>query len=111
MKVSENDGFYMVGGSPAHSASESEDDTSYSSYDSDEFNHMTYEERRQRRREKYGSRVRERSRDRERERDRERDRGDKNRDRNRDRKEKRSRDAENEVCLRFSEFGHCPDVS
>jgi hypothetical protein len=102
MKVSENDGFYMVGGSPAHSGSESEGDTSYSSYDSDEYNRMTYEERRARRREKYG-RGRDRSRD--------RDRDDKNRDRNRDRKEKKNRDAENEVCLRFSEFGHCPDVS
>jgi hypothetical protein len=92
-KVSDNDGFYMVGGSPDHSGSDSEDDTSYSSYDSEEYHRQSYEDRRNKRRDKYGS-----NRDRERERD-------------RDRKEKKNRETEKEVCLRFSEFGHCPDVS
>ena len=87
----------MVGGSPDHSASDSEDDTSYSSYDSDEYHRSTYEERRNRRRDKFGS-----NRDRERDRERDRDRKD---------KKNRDRDAEKEVCLRFSEFGHCNDVS
>lgn len=83
----------MVGGSPDHSGSDSEDDTSYSSYDSEEYHRQTYEDRRNKRRDKYGS-----NRDRERERDRER-------------KDKKNRETEKEVCLRFSEFGHCPDVS
>jgi hypothetical protein len=87
----------MVGGSPNQSGSESEGDTSYSSYESDEYHRMTYEERRNKRREKFGSN---RDRDRDRERDRERDRRD-----------KKNREAEREVCLRFSEFGSCPDVS
>lgn len=87
----------MVGGSPGHSASDSEGDTSGSSYESEEFRRSTYEERRNKRREKYGSN-----------RDRDRERGD--RDRDRDRKDKKNRDSEKEICLRFAEFGHCPDV-
>lgn len=84
----------MVGGSPNQSGSDSEDDTSYSSYDSEDFHRSTYEERRNKRREKYGSNH---------DRDRERDRGGK--------KEKKSRETEKEVCLRFADSGRCPDVS
>lgn len=91
--MSDNDGLYMVGGSPNQSGSASDGDTSCSSYDSEEYHRSSYDERRNRRRDKYGSN---------RERDRERER---------DRKEKRNRDTEKEVCLRFAEFGHCPDVS
>lgn len=94
-KLADSDNFYMVGGSPEQSMSESEDETSYSSYDSEEYHRSSYEERRNKRRDKYGSRN-----------DRERDR-----ERERDRKDRRNRDSEKEVCLRFSEFGHCPDVS
>lgn len=96
-KVSDNEGLYMVGGSPNQSGSESEDDdASNSSYDSEEYQRTTYEERRNKRRDRYGS-------NRERERDRDRDR--------KDNKKNRDRQEEKEVCLRFSEYGHCPDVS
>lgn len=87
----------MVGGSPNQSGSETEEATSYSSYDSEDYR-LNYEERRNKRREKYGS-----NHDRERERERDRDRGGK--------KEKKNRDTEKEVCLRFADTGRCPDVS
>lgn len=81
----------MIGGSPHQSSESDDDDTSYSSYDSEEYHRASYEERRNKRRDKYNSRN--------------------DRDRERDRKERRNRDSEREVCLRFSEFGHCPDVN
>ncbi|CAO1358118.1 unnamed protein product [Diamesa hyperborea] len=84
----ENDGFYMVGGSPQHTVSDSEDsDTSNSSYDSDEYHRNSYEERRNKRRDKYGA----------------------NRGNNNNGKNRRERDNEKELCLRFSEFGNCPE--
>ena len=86
----------MVGGSPNQTGSDSQDEASYSSYDSEEYHRSTYEERRNKRRDKYGSNH-------DRERDRDRDRGGK--------KEKRNRDTEKEVCLRFADTGRCPDVS
>ncbi|XP_070496386.1 protein suppressor of sable [Chironomus tepperi] len=87
-KLSDSDNLYMVGGSPDNSGSDSDHSyTSYSSYDSDDYHRSAYEDRRNKRREKYGSRN----------------------DRDRDRKERRNRDAEKEVCLRFAEYGHCPD--
>lgn len=79
----------MIGGSPDNSGSDSDHScTSYSSYDSEDYHRSSYEERRNKRREKYSSRN----------------------ERDRDRKERRNRDAEKEVCLRFAEYGHCPDV-
>lgn len=92
-KVSDNDGFYMVGGSPNQSGSDTEEESSYSSYDSEEYHRSTYEERRNRRREKYGSNH------------------DRDRDRDRGKKEKKNRETEKEVCLRFADTGRCPDVS
>lgn len=87
----------MVGGSPEHHSDQSDSEgTSYSSYDSDEYHRTSHDDRRNRRRDKYSSRS-----ERERDRDRERDRKDRRKD----------RDNEREVCLRFAEFGHCPDVS
>lgn len=84
----------MVGGSPEHHSEQSDSEgTSYSSYDSDEYHRSSHDDRRNRRRDKYSSRS-------ERERDRERDRKDRRKD----------RENEKEVCLRFAEFGHCPDV-
>ena len=86
-KLSDSDNLYMVGGSPDNSGSDSDHSyTSYSSYDSEDYHRSSYEERRNKRREKYNSRN------------------------DRDRKERRNRDAEKEVCLRFAEYGHCPDV-
>ncbi|CAH1711525.1 unnamed protein product [Chironomus riparius] len=87
-KLSDSDNLYMIGGSPDNSGSDSDhSNTSYSSYDSDDYHRSSYEERRNKRREKYGSRN----------------------DRDRDRKDRRNRDSEKEVCLRFAEYGHCPD--
>lgn len=71
------------------------DSTAYSSYESDDYRRTSYEERRNKRKEKYGSSRSERS----------------ERDRNRERRDRNNRESEKEVCLRFSEFGHCPDVS
>ncbi|CAO1293771.1 unnamed protein product, partial [Diamesa hyperborea] len=87
-KKIENDGFYVVGGSPQHTVSDSEDsDTSNSSYDSDEYHRNSYEERRNKRRDKYGA----------------------NHGNNNNGKNRRERDSEKELCLRFSEFGNCPE--
>lgn len=92
----------MVGGTLSpdqqhqNSNSESDGDTTYSSYESDDYRRTSYDDRRNKRRDKYGSSRSERS-----------ERG----DRNRERRDRHNRDSEKEVCLRFSEFGHCPDVS
>lgn len=97
--MTDNDNLYMVGGTLSpdhqhqHSNSDSEECTSYSSYDSDDYRRSTNEDRRSNRREKYGNSKSERE-----------------RDRVRERRERHNRDAEKEICLRFSEFGHCPDV-
>lgn len=117
----------MVGGSPPHDdASDNESgDSTGSSYDSDEINRLPYEERRALRREKRGGRAgavreqpRERSRSRSRERERRRREREKRRrsrsrtrSRSRDRRRDRERDSEKEVCLRYAEHGHCPDVT
>lgn len=89
----------MVGGTLSpdqqqqNSNSDSDGDTTYSSYESDDYRRTSYD-RRNKRREKYGSSRSERN----------------DRDRNRERRERHNRETEKEVCLRFSEFGHCPDV-
>lgn len=79
----------MVGGSPSRNSPSYTDSgsESYDSYDSEEYHRYSYEDRRNRRRERYGS---------------------KDRDRKRRRK---SRDDDRELCVRFSEFGSCPEVS
>lgn len=99
-KLADNDNLYMVGGTLSpdqqhqNSNSESDGDTTYSSYESDDYRRSSYEDRRNKRREKYGGSRSERS----------------ERDRNRERRDRHNRESEKEVCLRFSEFGHCPDV-
>lgn len=110
----------MAGGSPEHgegTGNDSDDSTGSSRHsflDDDKINLLPIEERRALRRQRHKEQQRDRSRSRSRERDRrrrDREKRRRSRTRSRSRERRRERDmSEKEVCLRFAEHGHCPEV-